>query len=145
MCCFNRPYDDQGQARIKLEAEAKLEIQDWIRNEKTELVWSSVLDLENSQNQDEEIRLRIELWSGFAIVSISISDAIGKAAEGYEAIGIKPMDPLHVACAVVGEAEVFLTTDRGIVKRRDQLSEIRILNPVELMLEQQSDGDKDDD
>jgi len=26
-CCFNRPFDDQSQARIRLEAEAKLEIQ----------------------------------------------------------------------------------------------------------------------
>jgi hypothetical protein len=23
-CCFNRPFDDQGQIRIKIETEAKL-------------------------------------------------------------------------------------------------------------------------
>lgn len=26
-CCFNRPYDDQEQIKIRLESEAKLEIQ----------------------------------------------------------------------------------------------------------------------
>jgi len=26
-CCFNRPFDDQKQIRIRLETEAKLEIQ----------------------------------------------------------------------------------------------------------------------
>lgn len=26
-CCFNRPFDDQNQLKIKLEAEAKLHIQ----------------------------------------------------------------------------------------------------------------------
>ncbi len=26
-CCFNRPYDDQDQIKIRLESEAKLEIQ----------------------------------------------------------------------------------------------------------------------
>ncbi len=27
-CCFNRPFDDQSQLRIKLETEAKIRIQD---------------------------------------------------------------------------------------------------------------------
>jgi len=31
-CCFNRPYDDQSHLRIRLEAEAKLKIQEEIRN-----------------------------------------------------------------------------------------------------------------
>lgn len=26
-CCFNRPFDDQSQIRVRLEAEAKLKIQ----------------------------------------------------------------------------------------------------------------------
>ena len=30
-CCFNRPFDDQKQTRIRLEAEAKLCIQEQIR------------------------------------------------------------------------------------------------------------------
>ena len=38
-CCFNRPYDNQKQLRIKLEAEAKLFIQDLIVNKKLELIW----------------------------------------------------------------------------------------------------------
>ena len=28
LCCFNRPFDDQTKARIKLETEAKLVIQE---------------------------------------------------------------------------------------------------------------------
>jgi hypothetical protein len=31
-CCFNRPFDDQSQARVRLEAEAKLEIQQRIKD-----------------------------------------------------------------------------------------------------------------
>ena len=33
-CCFNRPFDDQSQIRIKLEAEAKLKIQSDIQDGK---------------------------------------------------------------------------------------------------------------
>ena len=49
-CCFNRPYDDQSNLRIRLEAEAKLKIQEEIRNRNYELVWSYLLDYENSKN-----------------------------------------------------------------------------------------------
>ena len=31
-CCFNRPFDDQSQLRIRLESEAKLKIQEDIRS-----------------------------------------------------------------------------------------------------------------
>ena len=41
-CCFNRPFDDQSQLRILLEAEAKLRIQENIRSGTFELVWSYV-------------------------------------------------------------------------------------------------------
>lgn len=34
-CCFNRPFDDQSQIRIRLESEAKLKIQDDIIEELT--------------------------------------------------------------------------------------------------------------
>ncbi|GAK55959.1 hypothetical protein U27_02920 [Candidatus Vecturithrix granuli] len=34
-CCFNRPFDDQNQIKIKLETEAKLYIQEKIRQHST--------------------------------------------------------------------------------------------------------------
>ncbi len=42
-CCFNRPFDDQRQLRIRLEAEAKLRIQEVIREGGLQLAWSYVL------------------------------------------------------------------------------------------------------
>jgi hypothetical protein len=49
LCCFNRPYDDQSQVRVRLETEAKLSLQDKVRSGECTLVWSAVLDLENSK------------------------------------------------------------------------------------------------
>ncbi len=43
-CCFNRPFDDQGQTRVRLEAEAKLCIQENIREGALELAWSYIID-----------------------------------------------------------------------------------------------------
>ena len=39
-CTFNRPFDDKNQLTIRMEAEAKLQIQECIRNGIYELVWS---------------------------------------------------------------------------------------------------------
>ena len=40
-CCFNRPFDDQSQTRTRFEIEAKLELQERVRQNKVGLVWSS--------------------------------------------------------------------------------------------------------
>ena len=50
-CCYNRPYDDQTQIRISLETQAKLYIQDLIKNGKISLVTSYILEYENSKNR----------------------------------------------------------------------------------------------
>jgi hypothetical protein len=42
--CFNRPFDDQTQPRIRIETEAKLEIQRQIQDRQHELAWSYMLD-----------------------------------------------------------------------------------------------------
>ena len=59
-CSYNRPYDDQSQMRIHLETQAKLHIQDMIRQEKIELVTSYVLDFENSNNRSIQKKMAIE-------------------------------------------------------------------------------------
>jgi hypothetical protein len=59
-CSFNRPFDDQTQMKIRLETEAKLFIQNVILNGEVELVWSYILDFENSANPYEQ-RIRFML------------------------------------------------------------------------------------
>lgn len=50
-CCYNRPYDEQSQMRIHLETEAKLHIQDMVKNGEVELVVSYALTYENGKNR----------------------------------------------------------------------------------------------
>ena len=40
VCAFNLPFDDQKHIRVRLEAEAKLFVQQMIRAAKIEIVWS---------------------------------------------------------------------------------------------------------
>jgi hypothetical protein len=75
-CCFNRPFDDQSQYKIRLESEAKLVIQDRIINNKLDLVWSFILDLENAANPFDERRLNIEKWRFMAVETVIESDLL---------------------------------------------------------------------
>ncbi|MDR1811691.1 MAG: hypothetical protein LBQ87_02590, partial [Candidatus Fibromonas sp.] len=57
-CCYNRPFDDQSDIIIRLETEAKLFIQQKVKENALELVWSFILDYENSRNPFEDRRER---------------------------------------------------------------------------------------
>jgi len=49
-CSFNRPFDDQASMRIKLETDAKLYIQEQVKQHVLHLTWSYMLEYENSMN-----------------------------------------------------------------------------------------------
>ena len=68
LCCFNRPFDDQSSRYTYLETEAKLFIQDLVRMRKIDIVWSYVLDFENSANPDVEVRDAISKWKKYLSV-----------------------------------------------------------------------------
>ncbi|MBL4903379.1 MAG: hypothetical protein JKY62_13905 [Desulfocapsa sp.] len=69
-CCFNRPYDDQSQLRIRLETEAKLRIQENIRSNFYTLIWSYILDYENNKNLFRERKEQIEQWRKYSKIDI---------------------------------------------------------------------------
>ncbi len=50
-------------------------------------------------------------------------------------IGLKPLDALHIACAVSLQCQYFLTVDKGILKKTAKYSEIKIMNPIDFILE----------
>jgi hypothetical protein len=79
-CCFNRPYDDQQQLRIRLEAEAKLRIQEDIRSGELGLIWSYILDYENGRNPFPDRSKHIADWPRYAgaqLDEISVTEPVG--------------------------------------------------------------------
>ena len=96
-CCFNRPFDDQRQARVRLEAEAKLYIQEQIRNNTLELAWSYILDLENAANPFEVRRTTISGWRRYARMDVEETPALVQQAHSLVALGLKAKDALLVA------------------------------------------------
>ena len=75
-CCFNRPFDEQSRIQIKLETEAKLYIQEKILRKEIDLVWSYILDYENSENPYKERKDYIKEWKHKSIIDIQESTQI---------------------------------------------------------------------
>jgi len=134
-CCFNRPFDDQKQLRIKLETEAKLRIQEDIRSGSHQLVWSYILDYENSRNPFRERREQIARWRAYSKANIEEDEKVMDIATRVNQHGIKKMDSLHIACAIAAEADYFLTTDDEILKRAIHIQDMRITDPIGFIIE----------
>jgi predicted nucleic acid-binding protein len=130
VCSFNRPFDDQSQLRIRLEAEAKLRIQEEIRSRKIELVWSYVLDYENAKNPYQERKVRISGWRDYAKIEVQESaDLLATAGKLHEE-GLPKIDSLHIACAIAAECEYFITTDDRILRCKNWVTAITIADPI---------------
>jgi hypothetical protein len=128
-CCYNRPFDDQSQIRIHLETQAKLYIQDKIKEGIYHLVWSYILDYENGKNPYEEKRLAMSPWRAIASSFIAEeTEEILTFAESLVLRGIKTYDALHISCAVAAQCDYFLTTDKKLLNTL--ISEIKIVSPI---------------
>ena len=135
VCSFNRPFDDQSQIRIRLEAEAKLRIQEEIRSRKFQLVWSYILDYENAKNPYQERTVPISGWKNHAIMDVQESAQLLETANALQKNGIPKIDCLHIACAIAAECEYFLTTDDRILRCGNQVSSIKIVDPIAFLKE----------
>jgi predicted nucleic acid-binding protein len=136
-CCFNRPFDDQTQARIRLESEAKLEVQQRIKNGRIELAWSYILDYESLANPFEERRSLVARWKSKASVDVVETEDILRQARVIADRGMRPVDALHVACALAAECDFFLTTDDAIVKKMQGFASLTVMNPTQFIIEVQ--------
>ena len=128
-CCFNRPFDDQTQLRIKIEAESKLKIQDEIRAGRIQLAWSYILDLENNNNPYAERKYQIREWKRLAAKNIDETPEVIDKANSLLRKGMRNLDSLHIACAICLQCEFFITTDDKVLKRNDLVEEIEIIDP----------------
>jgi predicted nucleic acid-binding protein len=132
-CCLNRPFDDQTQARIRLEAEAVLMILTQCESGDWEWIGSEVLDWEIEQMPDRERLRRVKSLAAHAHDSVPVSPSAVERAQELEAWGIAAYDALHVACAESGGVDVLLTTDDGLLRtsaaRASEL-QVRVENPL---------------
>lgn len=143
VCCLNRPFDDQTQERIRLEAEAVLLILARCQSRRWQLLGSEAIAFEISRIPDEERKLQVSQLSSLAASGVKLTKPIKGRAQELEALGFKALDALHVACAEARKADVLLTTDDRFLQtaqRYANLLKVRVENPVVWLMEVIRDG-----
>ena len=138
-CCWSRPFDDRGQERVRLEAEAVEAILLQALEGRWELIYSDVVEAENEDNPDASDREDVRRLLQYATRYIEHGEAeLDRAAELMR-IGLHTDDALHLACAEAARADIFLTTDDRLLRRclRNAAHlRVRAANPAEWLAEQ---------
>jgi hypothetical protein len=133
LCCLNRPFDDQHQARVRLEAEAVLALIELARRGDLKWIGSDILDLESSRNPDPDRRRRVETLLSCVTSKVAARQGERQRGRELEAVGFAAFDALHLACAEAAGAEVLLTTDdrlRGRARRENARLAVQVENPA---------------
>jgi predicted nucleic acid-binding protein len=138
-CCLNRPFDDQRQPRIRLEAEAVTLVLEKIRQREWNWVGSEVLMYEIEQTANTERKERLLFLAQEANQTVEISEKIIERAEALSSLGFGEYDALHLASAESAKVDVFLTTDDPLQtianRNKKRLSSLIVSNPVKWLEE----------
>ena len=134
-CCYNRPFDEQAQLSVRLETEAKLEVQRQMRSGELEYVWSDMLVTEVQDSQFWERQEMILAWADGACEYVITTPEVECRAEELMALGLKTADAIHLASAEMACCDWFFTVDKGILKKVRNIGSMRVANPLEYVQE----------
>ncbi len=135
MCSLQRPLDDRSQPRIALEAEATLALLALCEGGQLQLLSSDALEYETARNPHPLRKAHAEETLAKAAQVVRLSPEVEQRAQAFELAGLKPLDALHLACAVQGGADFFCTCDDRLLKRARaiQAAPPKLVRPVELI------------
>ena len=120
--------------QVSLETQAKLYIQESVREKRYELVTSYILRYENSANPFNIRRTAIEAFiqkNSSVYVGSDKASAIDSLVKEIMSTGVKAKDAIHVACAIYSGCAYFISTDKRLLKYRTD--RIRIVDPLEFI------------
>ena len=138
VCCLNRPFDDQRQDRIRLEAEAVLLILGRCEAGAWQWLSSAVVEEEVNNTPSHERRARVRQMLSGAHGTIALTDVAIARAQALKAMGFRTYDALHLACAEQATVDIFLTTDDRVLRiatRHTAQLPVRVANPLAWLLE----------
>ena len=133
VCCLNRPFDDQVQSRVHLEAEAVLAILKEIEQGRWTLLASEVVDLEVDRTADRAKRERVRRVIPAKRQVVRLNEHAFARALELESLGFGGFDALHLSAAEQAGADVFLSTDGQLLRvamRMQSQLRVRVENPL---------------
>jgi predicted nucleic acid-binding protein len=137
--CLNRPFDDQSQARVRLEAEAVVVILERFDNGFWRQVSSRIALIEIDAIADEERRTKVRRLLPEQDQIHPLSTPTFDRAHQLEKLGFKAADAVHVAAAEECGAKVLLSCDDRLcklAKRHEKKLRVAVANPLTWLQEQ---------
>ncbi|MCL1819089.1 MAG: PIN domain-containing protein [Oscillospiraceae bacterium] len=131
-CCFNRPFDNLSQDKVRFECEAVLSILKNCEDGIWDIFRSDVLDDEIDKIPNLVNKIKVLMLYSSASINVEISDMIIRRAKEFQSTAnIKPFDALHLASAEQGGADILLTTDRKFLTNAAKSdAKVRVSNPA---------------
>jgi len=144
VCCLNRPFDDQTQDGIHIESEAVLTILGHCETGNWDLIGSEIIDLEILKIPDKYQKERVFHLSKISKAKVEVNKQVWDRYEELKEINLTLFDALHIACAEIGKADIFLTTDDDIIKKINKSNielKVDIKNPIKWLMEVENYGE----
>lgn len=136
VCSLQRPLDTKSHIRIVLEAEAILGIVAACEAGDIELISSEALLFEVNRNPNLTRRDYVLEVLSKANEFVEVDEQVEKRAKEFNAIGIKPLDALHLALAEKARVDYFCTCDDRFMKKAKSIAvKTKVVSPLELIKE----------
>ena len=142
--CLNRPFDDQEQARIRLEAAAVGMILERVDEGRWVHVSSAMARIEIGANPDPKRRVRVQLLLPEAGQIVKLTPAMFTRAAALEKLGFKAADALHLAAAEDAAVDVLLSCDDRFCRTAERQAKrlrVSVRNPLEWLNEVEHGAD----
>ena len=137
VCSLNRPFDDLTQDKIRIEAEAIINIIRSICENRYLAYKSNAIDFELSKTQDSYKKDEVlSLYNCLNMSKIETNEQIRLKAKELTIHNIKYMDALHIAHCELSNIDYMITTDRILINLVKKTNiKLRVINPVEFVME----------
>ena len=134
-CAVQRPTDDRNQLRVRVEADAVLAVLAAVRSGAVQLLSSDVLRFEVDNRPFAEGKAVALAVLRLAARTVPTDAAVVTLAETFASAGIRALDALHLASAILGDADFFCTTDDRLLRRATRLDtrQARVVSPLALV------------
>ena len=142
--CLNRPFDDQDQARIRIETAAVTLIFERIDAGLWQQVSSEMAVIEIDAITDANRQNRVRMLLPESKTIMKLNKATFERAAELERLGFKPADAVHVAASESAKVDVLLSCDDRLcrlAKRRQSDLQVKVVNPVDWLKEMGDDAD----
>jgi len=122
VCCLNRPFDDQSQDKVRLEAEAIISILKRCEYSGWKLTGSDIIRLEIAKTKDHVKRQKILLLYEGITEEIKYNAVIKDRAAQLRELGASLFDSLHLAS--VGMALFMRQYEKGYGNYTEERNEL---------------------